>query len=697
MVTDKSLKNMRRRNASTGKQLCSMEGNADMRVKLEFQGERRIIPIARPVMIDQLQGKIKNTFGEDLGINFENGEVYIPIMKQSDLDKAIALLDQSPHLTSLRLTLTTKTITSDYTKHYTELRTYNDFQNGFLPDYKCDVTVAPDERASRKFDENDDLLHSKILRPLPVRSRSNPEELPSSPDEELMPPIRSHSMFIPPRDDALYGHSPPPGHHPDINLIHNHHDIHNGGGIFIPEDNNDVPETSFHEFTRPEAVTYGFDPLSPRENERQYGDPLSQIRHHQRLKESYDSLLGSSSPQSTSQMSIASEDPNYFRHRHNMNGERRRPLSDLIPDTVTLFEYDSDGSNSMKSEPYPKPKVRHKSDWNLNRDSVDSGGSYRWMDHYTNSFIPIKRTTSSSSTGQSSNSSGLVPDYDGSRVDRDLTDRIHKLAINTDIIFRWKQLRLLGAGAFGTVYLCVDLDTGKEMAMKCVETGAINTATLKEVEVLKREIQLYKTLKHERIVSYFGTWQDNRSISIFMEYMVGGSIHDKISKIGAFSEAEVSKYCRQILEGLAYLHSKNIIHRDIKGANILLDKSDNCKLADFGASRQIQTIRSKTGCKSVHGTPYWMSPEVINGEGYGRKADIWSLGCTAVEMLTTKPPWYQFEPMAALFKIATQPTHPHMPGDVTTSCSQFVEICFCRDPVTRPGASELLHYPFVRR
>lgn len=81
-------------------------------------------------------------------------------MKQSDLDKAIALLDQSPHLTSLRLTLTTKTITSDYTKHYTELRTYNDFQNGFLPDYKCDVTVAPDERASRKFDENDDLLHS---------------------------------------------------------------------------------------------------------------------------------------------------------------------------------------------------------------------------------------------------------------------------------------------------------------------------------------------------------------------------------------------------------------------------------------------------------------------------------------------------------------------------------------------------------
>lgn len=79
------------------------------------------------------------------------------------------------------------------------------------------------------------------------------------------------------------------------------------------------------------------------------------------------------------------------------------------------------------------------------------GGSYRWMDHYTNSFIPIKRTTSSSSTGQSSNSSGLVPDYDGSRVDRDLTDRIHKLAINTDIIFRWKQLRLLGAGAFGTV------------------------------------------------------------------------------------------------------------------------------------------------------------------------------------------------------------------------------------------------------
>jgi serine/threonine protein kinase len=112
---------------------------------------------------------------------------------------------------------------------------------------------------------------------------------------------------------------------------------------------------------------------------------------------------------------------------------------------------------------------------------------------------------------------------------------------------------------------------------------------------------------------------------------------------------------------------------------------------------QLQTIRTKTGCKSVHGTPYWMSPEVINGEGYGRKADIWSLGCTLVEMLTTKPPWFQYEPMAALFKIATQVTQPKLPAHISTSCRSFIDACLQRDSSYRPTASELLHHKFVHR
>jgi len=681
-----------------------MDGNNDMRVKFEYQGERRILPVARPVMIEQLQSKIKITFGEELGINYENGEVYIPIVNQSDLDKAIALLDQSPHLTSLRLTLTPKTLTEFvpeqlFNGHY---ENYNDYPN---------LHPSLEERLSAKssYDEPTHRSNNRVARPLPIRSRSNPEEMASSPEEDLIP-IRSHSMFIPPHDDAVYGHSPPPGHHPlESKLPHHLPEIQNGGGVFIPEDfdpedNHNQPPIHRHDYhpIPADKISYGFDPLSPKEADYPFDahDPLLQMKKDQRMKESLDSLLGSLSPLSTSHMSIASEDATFYRNHHSAsrlnNTERRRPLSDLIPDTVTMFEYDSDGNTSLKSEPYPKStsKPRHRSEWNLTQDSVDSSGTYRWMDRYRDMYFPpINRTTSNSSIGQSSNSSGLVPDCE---TRHDLTDKVNKLSLNTDINFRWKQCRQLGAGAFGTVYLCVDLDTGKEMAMKCVETGVINAATLKEVEVLQREMQLYKTLKHERIVNYYGTIQDARSISIFMEFMEGGSIHDRLSREGAFTEEETSKYCQQILEGLAYLHTKNIIHRDIKGANILLDNSNNCKLADFGSSRQIQTIRSKTGCKSVHGTPYWMSPEVINGEGYGRKADIWSLGCAALEMLTTKPPWFQYEPMAALFKIATQPTCPHFPSDVTNHCKYFINECLQRDPQRRPSALELLHYNFVQ-
>jgi len=261
----------------------------------------------------------------------------------------------------------------------------------------------------------------------------------------------------------------------------------------------------------------------------------------------------------------------------------------------------------------------------------------------------------------------------------------------------YKTVRQLGAGAFATVYLCIDLNNGKEMAKKCVEIGVKNAATDEKVKMIKEEIELYRSIKHKRVVNYYGTMEDSKSISIFMEYMAGGSIHDKISKVGALSEAEVSKYCGQILEGLAYLHKRKIIHRDIKGANILLDGCDNCKLADFNVSRQIQTISLNAGVKSFRGTVYWMSPEVIRGEVYGRKADIWSLGCTALEMLTTKPPWSEYEVVAALYRIGDQPVDIKLPSSTSLACRQFVEACFNREPKMRPSAMDLLKYKFIQK
>uniref|UniRef100_A0A8D0A3E4 Mitogen-activated protein kinase kinase kinase 3 n=1 Tax=Sander lucioperca TaxID=283035 RepID=A0A8D0A3E4_SANLU len=260
----------------------------------------------------------------------------------------------------------------------------------------------------------------------------------------------------------------------------------------------------------------------------------------------------------------------------------------------------------------------------------------------------------------------------------------------------WRRGKLLGQGAFGRVYLCYDVDTGRELAAKQVQFDPESPETSKEVSALECEIQLLKNLHHERIVQYYGCLRDHneKTLTIFMEYMPGGSVKDQLKAYGALTENVTRKYTRQILEGMSYLHSNMIVHRDIKGANILRDSAGNVKLGDFGASKRLQTIcMSGTGIRSVTGTPYWMSPEVISGEGYGRKADVWSLGCTVVEMLTEKPPWAEYEAMAAIFKIATQPTNPLLPSHTSDQARDFIS-CIFVEAKHRPSAEELLRHPF---
>uniref|UniRef100_A0AAQ4REN4 Mitogen-activated protein kinase kinase kinase 22 n=1 Tax=Gasterosteus aculeatus aculeatus TaxID=481459 RepID=A0AAQ4REN4_GASAC len=262
----------------------------------------------------------------------------------------------------------------------------------------------------------------------------------------------------------------------------------------------------------------------------------------------------------------------------------------------------------------------------------------------------------------------------------------------------WRQGKLLGRGAFGEVYLCYDVDTGRELAAKQVPFDADCQETSKEVNALECEIQLLKNLRHERIVQYYGCLRDpeQKKLTIFVEFMPGGSIKDQLKAYGALTEKVTRRYTRQILQGVSYLHSNMIVHRDVKGANILRDSSGNVKLGDFGASKRIQTIcMSGTGIKSVTGTPYWMSPEVINGEGYGRKADVWSVACTVVEMLTQKPPWAEYEAMAAIFKIATQPTKPILPEGVSDAGRDFLRQVFVEEK-WRPTADALLSHPFVQ-
>lgn len=192
------------------------------------------------------------------------------------------------------------------------------------------------------------------------------------------------------------------------------------------------------------------------------------------------------------------------------------------------------------------------------------------------------------------------------------------------------------------------------------------------MEQLTNEINILKEIRHDRVVACYGSVEKDDHLHLFMELMRGGSLSDRIKEKKVLSEEESRKYTMQMLEGVFFLHSKEIIHRDIKGSNILLDEHGNVKLADFGLSKIIQKIGSKTNLLSYCGTPYWMAPEIFRGEGYGRKVDIWSVGCTVVEVLTGRPPLGDLEPAAAMFRIGSKPTEPNLPKDISKAIKDLI-------------------------
>jgi serine/threonine protein kinase len=184
-----------------------------------------------------------------------------------------------------------------------------------------------------------------------------------------------------------------------------------------------------------------------------------------------------------------------------------------------------------------------------------------------------------------------------------------------------------------------------------------------------------------------------------MEYVAGGSLQNLWKQFDGFPPNAIKSYTKQILEGLDYLHGNNIAHRDIKGDNILVGNDGTVKLADFGCSKSLNDICSKThGCQTMVGTPYWMAPEVITEDsGYGLKADIWSVGCTVVEMHTGKPPWPEFNSMwAAIYHIANTKEKPsQIPEDLDEHAKHFLDQCFERDTNRRPGAKDLIVHKYL--
>ncbi|KAK1291431.1 Mitogen-activated protein kinase kinase kinase NPK1 [Acorus calamus] len=264
---------------------------------------------------------------------------------------------------------------------------------------------------------------------------------------------------------------------------------------------------------------------------------------------------------------------------------------------------------------------------------------------------------------------------------------------------RWRKGELIGCGAFGRVYMGMNLDSGELLAIKQVLIPANNASKEKaqvHIKELEEEVKLLKNLSHPNIVRYLGTAREEETLNILLEFVPGGSISSLLGKFGSFPESVIKMYTKQLLYGLEYLHRNGIIHRDIKGANILVDNKGCIKLADFGASKQVVELATVSGAKSMKGTPYWMAPEVILQTGHSFSADIWSVGCTVIEMATGKPPWsQQYQEVAALFHIGTTKSHPPIPEHLSEEAKDFLLKCLQKEPNSRPAASDLLQHPFV--
>ncbi|OMO68405.1 hypothetical protein CCACVL1_19967, partial [Corchorus capsularis] len=259
---------------------------------------------------------------------------------------------------------------------------------------------------------------------------------------------------------------------------------------------------------------------------------------------------------------------------------------------------------------------------------------------------------------------------------------------------RWKKGKLLGRGTFGHVYVGFNSESGEMCAMKEVTLFSDDAKSKESTKQLMQEIALLSRLWHPNIVQYYGSEKVDDRLYIYLEYVSGGSIYKLLQEYGQLGELAIRSYTHQILCGLAYLHSKSTVHRDIKGANILVDPNGRIKLADFGMAKH---IAGQSCPLSFKGSPYWLAPEVIrNSSGCNLAVDIWSLGCTVLEMATTKPPFSQYEGVAAMFKIGNSKELPPIPDYLSDEGKDFVRQCLQRNPLHRPSAAKLLDHPFVK-
>ncbi|KAI9612165.1 hypothetical protein H4Q26_008258 [Puccinia striiformis f. sp. tritici PST-130] len=302
--------------------------------------------------------------------------------------------------------------------------------------------------------------------------------------------------------------------------------------------------------------------------------------------------------------------------------------------------------------------------------------------------------------GKNLNPSDIIPP-----IHEDCSSNNNDDEDSNNFSFKWVKGELIGKGSFGQVYLALNATNGEMLAVKQVELPKTRSDRECErqksvVNALKSEIHLMRDLEHPNIVQYLGFEETTANLSIFLEYVSGGSIGRCLRRHGAFELNVIKYFTSQVLEGLKYLHGLHILHRDLKADNLLVDFDGNVKISDFGISKKSEHVYEDNTQMSLQGSIFWMAPEVVhnpNKKGYSAKVDIWSLGCVVLEMFAGRRPWSDEEAIQAMFKLGAERLRPPVPPDVKLGrmSDHFLAQCFIVDPEARPTADRLTDHRFL--
>lgn len=271
----------------------------------------------------------------------------------------------------------------------------------------------------------------------------------------------------------------------------------------------------------------------------------------------------------------------------------------------------------------------------------------------------------------------------------------------------YNKQKKIGQGASGSVYVARIRESATSATARRIlnENGPRAQVAIKQMdlrnqprkELIVNEIIVMKDSKHPNIVNFLDAFlqEEQSELWVVMEFMESGALTDVIDNNPSISEDQIATICLETCKGLEHLHNQNIIHRDIKSDNVLLDGRGNVKITDFGFCAKLTEQRSKRA--TMVGTPYWMAPEVVKQKEYGNKVDIWSLGIMAIEMIESEPPYLNEEPLKALYLIATNGT-PRLkkPDKLSKELKAFLSVCLCVDVKSRASATELMGHDFLK-